>query len=178
MTVEQDIWHWITDYVEQDHKFYNYKFPPCPYARTARLKGLVDVQAYNSGSPFKFVRKQVDNLLADKKYNVRVLAFPAVYRWLKPLHWYINHLNKQLVNSDYYMQYGRAVNTQTTTGLFKGKPYFIVIINYWPDVIRGQAALERTDYYSAWPSSHFNAIVTRRQRVLDKYVKRTNNESN
>jgi len=167
MPVDQDIWRWITDYVEVDHKFYDYKFPPCPYARSARLQGLVDVQAYSSGSAFKFVLEQMNNLIDKPKYNVRVLALPAVYRWIKPLHWYINLLNKQLISNNYYMQYGRAVTTSSQyPGLFSGQPYFVVIINHWPDVIRGSTSLQRAGYYTHWPQSHFDAIVTRRQQAL------------
>ena len=174
MTVEQDIWLWITGYVEQEHKFYDYKFPPCPYARSARLKGLVDVDAYTGGNPFKFVREQALDLVADPVHRVRVLAFPPVYRWAKPLHWYINHLNKQLIGSNYYMQYGRAVTTSSQyPGLLNGEPYFVVIINYWPDVVRGAEALLRAGYYESWPTSHFDAIVTRRQQALDRHNKDT-----
>ena len=176
-TVEQDVWQWITGYVEVNHKFYDYKFPPCPYARSARLKGLVDVQAYTSGSALKFIQQQVSDLLLDRKFNVRVLVFPAWLRWLKPLHWAINRLNKQLIGDDYYMQYGRAVNTASQyPELLKGSPYFIVIINYWPDVVRGVESLSKTAYYTHWPKDHFDAIVTRRQRALDQYTTRTNNE--
>jgi hypothetical protein len=53
--IEQDIWNWITNYIEVNHEFYNYKFPPCPYARTARLKGSVDIVAYESGNIKKFI---------------------------------------------------------------------------------------------------------------------------
>lgn len=170
--VEQEVWTWITDYVEVNHKFYDYKFPPCPYAKSARLRGLVDVQAYSTGSVRKFIREQTSELVAGRQFNVRVLVFPAWYRWLKPLHWFINSLNKQLIGQQYYMQYGRAVNTESQyPGLFRGDPYFVVIINYWPDVVRGSESLQRAGYYTSWPTAHFDAIVTRRQQALDQYNK-------
>ena len=76
-------------------------------------------------------------------------------------------MNRSVITDQYYMQYGRAVNTQSQyPGVFAGQPYFIVIINHWPDVVRASDALAKTDYYSHWPQTHFDAIVTRRNRAL------------
>ena len=68
-TIEQDVWEWIQNYIEVNHKFYNHKFPPCPYAKAARLAGLLDVSAYTSGAAIDFVYEQVDDLIANKKFN-------------------------------------------------------------------------------------------------------------
>lgn len=164
--IELDIWQWITVFVEQNHKFYDYKFPPCPYARQARLKGLVDVHAY-SGNPFKFTTDQIDDLIEHKKFNVRVLAFPYWMRWNYLLRWQITRRNRRLVKDDYYAQFGAATTTRSQyPGPFKNKPYFIVIINKVSDVIQAQAALERTDYYKNWTPEHYHNVVVKRNKVF------------
>lgn len=168
MTVEQDIWHWIENFVEKNHEFYDYKFPPCPYARTARLRGTVDVAAWHSGSYSKFINKQALSLINDPKLSIRVLAFPARLRWYFWLHHWINKLNRQLIPQNYYAQYGLAVNTTSQyPGVFAGKPYFIVIINRLSDVLDAHGALVNTDYYKSWSKSHYHNVVTRRQQAYD-----------
>ena len=164
--VKLDILAWITDFVEVNHKFYDYKFPPCPYARQARLKGLVDVHAY-TGNPIKFTQDQIDDLVEHKAYNVRVLAYPYWMRWNYLLRWTITRRNRSLVQDDYYAQFGAAISTQSCyPGLFKNKPYFIVIINKLSDVVNAQAALERTDYYRNWTKKHYHNVVTKRNSIF------------
>jgi hypothetical protein len=153
--VEQDIWNWITEYVEIENEFYNYKFPPCPYAKSARLKGLVDVIAYDSGSPFKFIKYQVTNLIEHKKFNIKVMAFPIRMRWYFHLHFMINRLNKYLVLQDFYIQYGKT------------DEYFVVIANKLSDVIEGHTSLLKTDYYKNWSSRHYNNVVDRRKKHIE-----------
>lgn len=164
--VRADILGWITDFVEVNHKFYDYRFPPCPYARQARLKGLVDVHAYEH-SAWQFVQDQISDLVQHQRYNVRVLAFPYWMRWNYLLRWRISRLNHSLVQSDYYAQFGAAITTKSAyPGLFKNKPYFIVIINKVSDVITAQAALERTDYYKNWTQQHYHSVVTKRNNIF------------
>ena len=168
--IKQDMWNWITDYVESNHKFYDYKFPPCPYAKAARLKGLVDIAIYDSGGVRDFILEQTDNLINEKKYNVRILVFPAKVNWYFFIKQFINTLNKKLVAMDYYTQYGTALKTKSRyPGLFENGPYFIVIINKLSDVIAGHESLLSTNYYNSWAQSHYDSVVTRRQEFYQKY---------
>jgi hypothetical protein len=170
--IEKDLWDWITNYIEVNHKFYDYKFPPCPYAKAARLKGLVDVSAYTSGSITKFITEQTNDLIDGNKFNVRVMVFPAWMRWLYPLHWFIQRMNKRIVPKDFYAQYGKAVNTQSKyPDLSKGLPYFIVIVNKLSDVMSGHSSLVKTEYYNHWTDKHFTDVVVRRQKIFEKYNK-------
>ena len=153
--IEQNIWKWIMEYIEVDNEFYDYKFPPCPYAKTARLKGLVDVVVYDKGNPIKFIKQQTQDLIENKKFNIRIMAFPLRMRWYFHLHFLINHMNKRLVAQDLYAQYG-------TTG-----DYFIVIVNKLSDVISGHHALKKTDYYNKWSADHYDRVVLRRQKLLE-----------
>lgn len=160
--IKQDIWDWITGYIEVNNEFYDYKFPPCPYAKSARLKGLVDVSVYMSGNPYAFAKKQVADLITEKKFNVRIMAFPYWMRWLYPLHWALRKLNQRLIGNDFYIQYGKIVDVVD-------RSYFIVIVNKLSDVLAGQTLLNKTDYYKNWSTKHYQAVVTRRQEAFDKY---------
>jgi len=172
LNIEQDIWNWVKNYVEKPHAFYNYKFPPCPFARAARLQQLLDVKVYVSGGIKQFIKTQTQNLIDGNKLNTRILVFPHHVRWFYPIKWWIKYLNKQTIPYDYYLQYGKAVGSHSQyPGLFSNRPYFIVIINKLSDVIDGHLMLLKTDYYSNWSTQHYNDVVVRRQNTFDKYHK-------
>lgn len=165
-----DIWDWIIGYVETNHKFYDHKFPPCPYAKAARLKGLVDIVPHESGNTLSFIEKNVDDLINNKKYNVRVLVFAPRYKYRYGLKSFINKLNKKIISKDYYAQYGTALKTSSKYPGFLNKgPYFIVIVNKLSDVLAGHQALLNTDYYKPWAQHHYDAVVVRRQEMYEKY---------
>jgi hypothetical protein len=170
--VEQEIWDWIINYIEVNHKFYNYKFPPCPYARSARLKGQLDVSVYESGGVIKFIKNQIEQL-QKVNLNTQVMVFPArmrYYFWLPPM---IRSLNKSVIPLDYYLQHGTAIKTKSSYDeLLKNKPYFIVVVNKLSDVLDGHASLLRTDYYKPWAKHHYSAVVTTRQKLYEKYKRK------
>ncbi len=169
-TITEDIWNWITGYVEVNHKFYDYKFPPCPYAKSARLKGLVDVVAHQSGNMFDYIDQQTNDLINNKQYNIRILVFAPRYQYRYGLKKFINNLNQKIVPQDFYAQYGFALKTKSQyTGFLNSGPYFIVIINKLSDVMAGHRALLNTDYYKPWAKHHYDAVVVRRQEMYDKY---------
>ena len=155
--IEKDIWQWITDYIEINHKFYDYKFPPCPYARGARLKGTLDVVAWTEGKYKTFINEQTSDLLQSNK-TVRVLVFPPIFRWNWFVRRHIANLNKNLVPQDYYIQYGGAIDTVSK---YLGLPgsYVIVIINRLSDVLAGHEALKSTTYYQNWSDTHYHIVV-------------------
>jgi hypothetical protein len=169
--IRQDILDWIIGYIEVDHKFYDYKFPPCPYARAARLKGLMDIQVYESGTAIDFVESNVYQVI-DTSYTVRVLVMPPRFKYNWRLKRYMKQLNAKVVADDLYCQFGTALKTRSRyTGLFNQGPYCIVIVNRLSDILNGHRALLKTDYYKPWAPHHYQAVVERRQQTLDNYNK-------
>jgi hypothetical protein len=167
--IEQDIWDWIKNYIEVDNKFYDYKFPPCPYAKSARLKGLVDVQAYETGKVKQFISEQITDLVSNNQYNVRVLVFPPRTHWHFGLQRFLQDINKTIVSQDYYAQFGTALQTTSQySGWFNSGPYFIVIINKLSEVLSGHQALANTAYYKSWSQQHYHEVVTRRQKIFEE----------
>lgn len=170
--VRADIWKWITNYIEVDNKFYDYEFPPCPYARGARLKGIVTVNAYESGDVKKFVSEQAHALVVDPKFEIAVLAMPPRKQWTYGFNKFIEELNAELIPNDYYAQYGFAVkSTSAYPGLFNKGRYFIIIINKLGPVLDGHKALLKTSYYTPWSKKHYDDVVTRRNQMVEKYGK-------
>lgn len=168
--VENDIWSWIKDYIEVDNKFYDYKFPPCPYAKSARQKGLVTVKGYESGNIKEFIKDHVHKLVIDPNHDIIVLAMPPRARWTWGIKRLINQLNRQVIPQGYYVQYGSAVKTSSRyPGIFNSGKYFVVLVNKLGPVLEGHKSLLKTDYYKPWSKQHYAAVVTRRQKLYDKY---------
>lgn len=168
--IEKDIWDWVTGYLESPHSFYNYKFPPCPFAKAARLKKLVDVRVYSGSGCIKFINQETEDLISDQNVNTRILVFPHYIRWFYFVKWFVKRLNKKVIPKDYYLQYGKAIKTESKFGgLFKNKSYFIVIINKVSDVVSGHQALLNTDYYKDWSTEHYHDVVTRRQEMFERF---------
>jgi len=166
--IRQDIYDWVENFIEKNHEFYNYKFPPCPFAKAARLKGLMDIQVWKKGSFMQFVKDHA-TAMHDDNFAVRILVFPhsLKYRfWMKKN---IAELNTKLVSLDLYAQIGSAIQTTSKyPGLLETGPYGIVIINKLSDILSGHQSLLKTDYYKSWSEEHYNAVVTRRHEIAKK----------
>lgn len=167
--IQQDILDWIIGYIEVNHEFYNYKFPPCPFAKSARLKDMLDIQVWEHGNFYKFAKEQAYDLYNHTNYTVRILVFPhsLKYRfWMKNS---IAKLNAKLVSLDLYAQIGSAIKTSSKyPGLLETGPYGIIIVNRLSDILNGHQNLLKTDYYKSWSEDHYNAVVTRRQEIVSK----------
>ena len=165
----KDIENWLMDYIEVNHKFYNYQFPPCPYAKSARVNGLVSIKAYEGKGFRRFVNSCIEQLLADSKKTVCIMVFPSYFKWNFAIKWFVSALNKVLVAKDYYVQFGTALKTKSRYPFSGNKPYFILIVNRLSDVIDGHRALLNTDYYKPWAKHHYDAVVVRREEIYNTY---------
>lgn len=166
--VIDDMNSWMINHVEKNHSFYGHDMPPCPYAKAARLKGLVDTKVYNGEGPIWFIKHCVEDLMLnkDKGLTTRIIAFPKYFKWLFHIKWFVKWFNNTTVPCDYYLQYGRVT---ARTG--SGTTYFVVIVNKLSAVMDGHKSLSKTSYYDNWSKKHYDAVVVRRQKIYDKYNK-------
>lgn len=170
--IKQDIYDWVVSFIETNHEFYNHKFPPCPFAKSARLKGMMDIQVWQKGNYKKFVKHYATDMHNNTNFTVRILVFPhsMKYRfWMKNT---VAKLNTEIAGLDLYAQIGSAIKTTSKyPGILETGPYGIVIINRLSDILSGHQSLLKTDYYKSWSPEHYNAVVTRRQEIADKCTK-------
>jgi hypothetical protein len=171
--IEQDIWTWITDYIEQDHEFYGHRFPPCPYARRARLQGELAVKVWHKGSIHGFIDHEIQTLNLDQP-QVLIMVFPPWLRWSWLTRRRIDRLNRDLVTKDRYIQMGTAVNTRSRYALWPGS-YVVVIVNVLSRIMEAHHSLLRSDYYANWSRSHYRNVVGRRQEIWDQITAKQKN---
>jgi hypothetical protein len=140
--IEHDIWEWLKNYIEVEHKFYDYKFPVCPFAKAARLKGIVTVKAYKSGNVKEFIQSNVKETLVDPAHNICIMILPPRARWALGLRKMVDNLNKELMLQGYFIQMGNAVNTSSLyPGWFNQGNYFAVFLNQLNPVLDGHKYL-------------------------------------
>ena len=87
---KQDCIDWIMNFVEQPHEFYDFKFPPCPFAKKVRIDNDLIIQSHHQGSLINFTKAQIDVWLesnktvmvifSDIKYNFWELQGPESQR--------------------------------------------------------------------------------------------------
>ena len=171
--VEQSVWSWIENYIEVNNKFYDYKFPVCPFAKKARIDGIVTVKAWEQGSYKDFISNTANALIANPDKHICVMVLPPRAKWTWGMPTLIEQLNAMAIPQGYFLQYGMAVATNSLyTGLFNSGEYFVVMINQLKPVLDGHKSLLRTDYYKNWTKDHWNTVVVRRQELYNKYQKK------
>jgi hypothetical protein len=168
--IEQDIWKWINEFVTVPNEFYNFKFPPCPFARQAVMAKTVDVKAWRSGDVRAFIRAGAMGMRDNPDLTTRVLAFPPRVELQTGINAFVDSFNEKMIPDNVFMNTGVA---RTTSSRYPGpdfkKPYFIVVANSLAPVLDGCETLKRTQYYKDWPKEHYGIVVERRARMAEQF---------
>ena len=77
LCISNNIESWTVNFVEASNEFYGGKFPVCPYARQARIKGETTYAIYPGGNLKQFIQHSVDQLLADDKLKQNRTRIPC-----------------------------------------------------------------------------------------------------
>ena len=169
--VEQDIWAWLNEFVTVKNAFYEHKFAPCPYARTAMLAGQVDVKVFTEGNVRGFIREKSVELRDDPALSTRVIAFPPRIQFQWGISDFVERLNAELIGDGVFLNTGV---TKTKASRFPASPadtpYFIVVANRLEAVLAGAEALQRTEFYKNWPRRHYDLVVERRGQMVKRYA--------
>lgn len=167
--VEQDIWTWMEEFVTEPNEFYGFKFPPCPYARSALLAKTVDVVVWESGNFQHFIQKQAEAMRDTALIGTRVMAFPPRAQEAWGISDFVETLNMRLVKDNVFLNTGVSKFMSSRYPGSQDAPYFLVVANSLDAVLKGAKALQRSQYYQDWPKSHYQIVVERRARMAERY---------
>lgn len=170
--VVADIWKWINGFVTVPNEFYNFRFPPCPYAKQAVLSKTVDVKAWLTGDVRAFIKDSSVGMRDDPKLTTRVMAFPPRIQFMWGINDFVESVNIELLADGLFLNTGVAKTSVSRYPGSKKDPYFIVVANSVDPVLAGAEALARTDYYKDWPASHYAIVVERRARMAKQFGKK------
>ena len=169
--VRKDIDYWIENFVEESNEFYDYKFPPCPYARSARLKNESTVHVYDGSSSVRqFIKDKVNWLINHDQYFVHLMVFPTRVAYYPGIHRFIKNLNKEIIPQDYFGLGGFAPGTTCKyPGLLNNKNYFVIGTNKLSKVLPAVEVLKSKGYYKDWSNKHYKSIVTTREQMHEQF---------
>ena len=170
--VHADIWNWLTSFVSARNSFYNGKFAPCPYARTAILQAQVDVAVYSRGNAFDYIRERSLELRDTARLSTRVMAFAPRFQWRWGMTEFVERLNAELISDNVFLNTGITKTMPSRHPGAEAAPYFIVVANRLDAVLAGADALKRTAFYRDWPPEQFELVVQRRERMARQYGRR------
>ena len=157
---KQDCIDWIMNFVEQPHEFYDFKFPPCPFAKKVRIDNDLIIESHHQGSLINFTKAQIDVWLESNKTVMVIFSDIKYDTWLN--RYRLRLLNKFLVSNDRFLQFG-VVKTN-------GKKYFAIFMNRLSLVLDGSNFLKnKKEYYKDWTESHYKTVVEYRDKVAKKY---------
>ena len=168
--VKKDIEDWTINFVEASNVFYGGKFPVCPYARQARIKGETTYAIYSGGGVKKFIEESVQKLLQDKKHKQMLIVLPARTKWYFGQKKIIHNLNKKIIPQNYFALDGNAKGTKSNyTGIGNSGEYGMIGVNTLDEVLDAVEYLKKRGYYKDWSKEHYYDIVIRRQEMYEKY---------
>lgn len=166
--VKTDIQSWTVNFVEASNEFYGGKFPVCPYARQARIKGETTYAIYPGGNLKQFIQNSVNLLLENDKLKQMLIVLPPRAKWIFGIDRIIHNINKRIVPLNYFAMKGSA-NGTTSNYPGIGGEYQLIGLNTLDKVLEGVEYLKKKGYYKNWSKQHYNDIVVRRQEMYAKY---------
>jgi len=153
-----DIEQWIVDFVEKPNPLLN-GWPPCPYARQARLNQQVDIRS-GCVSP-------IDDIQQADMGKYEVVAY--VY---DPIQWSADKFNEQVetVNVSYLAQRGLIaladhpddVEMVASVVMNQGT-YAIVFVQDLTKLNHFARILGRKDFYKDWPEEYLEVLFSGRE---------------
>jgi hypothetical protein len=153
-----DIEQWIVDFVEKPNPLLN-GWPPCPYARQARLNQQVDIRS-GCFNPVDDI-KQVD------LGNFEVIAY--VYDRTR---WTADEFNElvETINISYLAQRGLIAladhpdDVETVAGVVMNQgTYAIVFVQDLAKLNHFAQILGKKDFYKDWPEEYLSVLFAGRQ---------------
>ena len=161
MSIEQakaDITKWIVEFVEQPNADLN-GWPPCPYARKARLDGMIDIRAG--------VVNPLSDLAAIEMDKYDVIAY-----YYDPMDFSAEEFEQlvQQLNNDFLSPKGlfaladhpEAIETVNGVVMNQGT-YAIVFLQNLNKLNHFAKLLARQGYYNNWPESYLSELFAGRE---------------
>jgi len=159
-TVKQDIEAWIVNFVEVPHPALG-GFPPCPYARSARLKKSYEV--YLGTDPYYDLKNRARYGMGNKEVVIYVYD---------PQEWphelfaaSIDSANQEfLLNVDILALEDHPTDIENVNGVImnQGK-YALALVQSLSDLNEKAKLVARKGFYDTWPEDYLQALFQHRE---------------
>lgn len=150
--IRQQLEHWLTDFVEQPNPLLN-NWPPCPYAKQARLSNKIHIVFDNPLSIAEYV-----SLLND--YDVVVLCFDHKKFSADQIELFSKHINSILLWQDYVVLEDHPDSEEFINGVQMnfGK-CGLMILQRLSKLNTATTQLKNKGYYDTWSEENLDQVV-------------------
>jgi len=157
--VTQDITHWIKTFVETPHPALD-GWPPCPYARQARIQGTVDIRV--GTDPSQDLQQFVDTGMG--QFEVVVLVYDAEAWPLSEfrLNW-ISRLPDTRAAGLYILE-DHPAEPETVNGVAMNQGAYAILFVQSRDKLEAAARqLAAKGYYHGWSRDYLDGLFEGRE---------------
>lgn len=158
--VKADIEHWIETFVEVPHPALG-GWPPCPYARSARMKRTFEV--YLGTDPYYDLKNRARWGMGDKE--VIIYAYDPV-EWSHELFSASieSANNEHLLRADILALEDHPADIENVNGVImnQGK-YAMALVQSLSDLNAKAAVMGNKGFYDSWPEDYLQALFKHRK---------------
>jgi len=154
----EEVIRWVKEFVEVPHPMFA-DYPPCPYAKQARLDGKVDFVELSDAEPDSNIWCNIDHFDFKRK-DVLVIIADAT-RWTPH---YTQKLAAQLngtyANRDLLIMedHPKLIENVKDVKLNQGK-YTLLLVQSRIKLKRFEDILKKTDYYKNWSKGYRESVT-------------------
>lgn len=158
--VKQDLEAWIVNFVEVPHSALG-GFPPCPYARSSRLKKSYEV--YLGTDPYQDLKKQAEQGIGNKE--VVIYVYDPVTWPHETLANCIDRANKDfLLNNDLLALEDHPDDVEIVNGICMNQgTYAMAMVQSLSDLNNKAKLVAKKGFYDTWPEDYLQALFQHRQ---------------
>lgn len=158
--VKKDIEYWIVNFVEVPHPALG-NFPPCPYARSARLKKSYDV--FLGTDPYYDLKNRARWGMGDREVIIYVydpqewphLLFSASIESANQEH---------LLRADILALEDHPSDIENVNGVIMNQgTYALALVQSLSDLNDKARLMARKGFYDSWPEDYLEALFRHRQ---------------
>ena len=159
-TVTQDIEHWIVNFVEVPHPALG-GWPPCPYARSARMKKSYDVRV--GVDPYFDLKNQARWGMGNRE--VIIYAYDPA-EW--PYELFSNSLknanNEHLIKADIIALEDHPTDVEMVNGVCMNQgTYALALVQSLSDLNVKAQTIATKGFYHNWPEDYLQGLFEHRQ---------------
>ena len=158
--VKQDIESWIVNFVEVPHPALG-GFPPCPYARSSRLKNSYDV--FVGSDPYFDLKNRARHGMGDRE--VVVYAYDP-QEWPHELFAAsLDHANRDfLLTADILALEDHPADQEIVNGICMNQgTYALALVQSLSDLDAKAKLMASKGFYDSWPEDYLTALFQHRQ---------------
>lgn len=159
-TVKADIESWIVNFCEIPHTVLG-GFPPCPYARSARLKKSYSV--FLGTDPYYDLKNRARMGMGDRE--VIIYAYDPA-EWTHELFAAsINSANQEfLLRNDILALEDHPADIEDVNGVIMNQgQYALALVQSLSDLNNKAKLVARKGFYDAWPEEYLQALFQHRE---------------